>query len=312
MDPSRFDAMTRVIARTGTRRWLLPRVAAASVLGALLSGDAEVAGAERPSDRIRRRSKQRNRKQRNKRRKHQNAGNGGGNKDGATPSGCTKNGEICANDGDCCSNNCFNYQCAAGVNQCGQGSARQQCTPVAKGCAGANCCYGSVACGDTCCDASATGCSDQTGQCEDGTPCNAQTCPHGCCDAATGQCVPGADANQACGKDGQQCVACPSATQCVQGECRCTDESCPPSSGRTCQENQCICTDVVCQGCCLDNVCHPGDQPEACAPGGDCAVCQPEWICFGTARVCCPPDTTHLCGAPNFCCSSGCCGDGCC
>ncbi len=339
MDPSRFDSLTRAIARTGSRRWLLPQLAAASLLGVLASGKAEEADAERPSDRMKRRAKQRNRKQRNRRRRNtQNAGNGGGGNSNHTGrTSCIANGDICTRDSACCSNNCFNDQCAARVTQCGQGSAGPPCVPPAKGCAGTACCYGSVACGETCCDPSATQCNDQTGQCQGGPTCDAQTCPigccdesgtcltdqtgcngggspccFGCCDSATGQCLPGVNNDQWCGKDGQQCGPCTGATQCVQGECKCTDDTCPPSSGGTCQNDQCICTDGVCQGCCLENVCHPGDQPGACAPGGDCVVCQPGWICFGTDRVCCPANTTHLCGGENLCCSTGCCGEQCC
>src|SRR5215212_4196833 len=62
MDPSAFDALIRAFASGGTRRRLLRLVTALPFGGALLVGE-DAAGAERPHERLGRRTRQRNRKQ---------------------------------------------------------------------------------------------------------------------------------------------------------------------------------------------------------------------------------------------------------
>jgi hypothetical protein len=83
MDPSAFDTATRAIAQSGTRRWLVRLVATLPLGGVLTTIGADKAGAERPHERLGRRTQQRNRKQRRRRRRnknqHQNNGNGGRN-----------------------------------------------------------------------------------------------------------------------------------------------------------------------------------------------------------------------------------------
>ena len=67
MDPSAFDALTRSFQTAGSRRWLLRRlVASLPLLGALAVVGEEEVGAERPHERLARRTQQRNRKQRNR------------------------------------------------------------------------------------------------------------------------------------------------------------------------------------------------------------------------------------------------------
>ena len=68
MDASRFDALVRAFATGGTRRRLLRLVAALPFGGALLAGE-DAAGADRPHERLGRRTKQRNHKQRAERRR---------------------------------------------------------------------------------------------------------------------------------------------------------------------------------------------------------------------------------------------------
>ena len=92
MDPSAFDTLVRSFAPSGTRRRLL---AGLPLLGALAVVGEDEAAAERPLDRVRQRTAQRNRKQRNtnqnNKRKNtkQNNGGGGGGGGGAPNSTCT-------------------------------------------------------------------------------------------------------------------------------------------------------------------------------------------------------------------------------
>src|SRR5215207_7437574 len=81
MDASAFDTLAHAVATTGTRRRLMTLLAALPLGGALTIRGAEEAAAERPIDRVQRRTKQRNRKQRNQRsgnNNNQNNNNGGG------------------------------------------------------------------------------------------------------------------------------------------------------------------------------------------------------------------------------------------
>lgn len=309
MDPSRFDTLARSIAQTGTRRWLLPRLAAASLLGVLAAGDQE-AGAERPSNRLQRRSKQRNKKQRNKRHRNKNNNNGGGGGGGlGDPEACLSNGNICAQDSDCCSSNCFNFVCAKRVTRCSDTAATRQCVPPAKGCAGGACCYGAAACGDTCCEGQANQCNPQgaccvpncsgrscgpdgcgaggtcgncpssqtcnetTGQCHGASTCNAQSCPNGCCDAE-GTCQTGTS-GQACGTNGVACQTCPTGQTCLDGACRGVAGTCVGGEA-TCGKN----THIPCNGtdsCSCDittdgaEVCRRfNTQCSTCASNADC------------------------------------------
>jgi hypothetical protein len=148
--------------------------------------------------------------------------------------------------------------------------------------------------------------------CPTGTACNGQ-----------GECTC-INSNEFCGS-GDQCVACPEGTECnTQGQCVCTTQSCPSSSGRSCQNNQCLCDVTVCPGCCQDGVCMSGDTPQAChtefekacmvCPSGDQCVngglnvngcCPHGWNFCGE---CCPPN--QGCCWPGGCCSGQCCFDG--
>jgi hypothetical protein len=82
MDGSQFDTLARAFATTGTRRWLVRLVAALPLGGALTTLGQDEAAAERPHERLARRTQQRNRKQRTQRQQNQNQNNndgGGGN-----------------------------------------------------------------------------------------------------------------------------------------------------------------------------------------------------------------------------------------
>lgn len=81
MDEGTFDRMVRSLAGYRTRRRLMAVLAALPMGGLLNTSDWDDAAAERPNQRLGRRTQQRNRKQRNnnkKNRKNKNNNNGGG------------------------------------------------------------------------------------------------------------------------------------------------------------------------------------------------------------------------------------------
>ena len=86
MDPVAFDTLARAIAQPGTRRRLLGRLlVGVPLLGALAPGGEAALAAERPLERLQRRTPQRNRQQRNNRRRNttnnnQNTNNKNNNK----------------------------------------------------------------------------------------------------------------------------------------------------------------------------------------------------------------------------------------
>src|SRR5215213_4839138 len=131
MDASAFDTLAHAVATTGTRRRLLTLLAALPLGGAPTIRGAEEAAAERPTDRVQRRTKQRNCKQRNQRSGNNNnqnnnnnnngggggSGNGGGGGGGRSPSPpsggglgspapCLPNGVNCQQNSQCCSGIC--------------------------------------------------------------------------------------------------------------------------------------------------------------------------------------------------------------
>ena len=76
MDPVAFDTLARAIAQPGTRRRLLGRLlVGVPLLGALAPGGEAALAAERPLERLQRRTPQRNRQQRNNRRRNTNTNN---------------------------------------------------------------------------------------------------------------------------------------------------------------------------------------------------------------------------------------------
>ena len=135
MDGSRFDILARAIAQSGTRRRLVSLLLALPLGGVLASAAEDAAAAERPHERLLGRTPQRNRKQRNTKKNNnknnnnqnnnnkKNNKNGGGGRRSAAP--CLSNGNLCTQDSDCCSSNCFNFVCAERVTQCSQGGTSQ-------------------------------------------------------------------------------------------------------------------------------------------------------------------------------------------
>jgi hypothetical protein len=238
MDDSTFDRLARAVSAAGSRRRLLGVVASVGLGGLLSALDDDTTQAKR--------------KRRGRRNSHRP---GKGKRNGGKGSGqCGATGSICAQDSDCCTNNCFGFACAERVTSCGQGSTATRCQPPAKGCAGNQCCHGALACGEICCQGAANQCNPEnaccvpncagrqcgddgcgnggtcgscppgqtcdatTGTCQGRVTCSAQNCPNGCCDAA-GICQPGNTA-QACGAGGAACAPCSGPdTICRDGQC---------------------------------------------------------------------------------------------
>lgn len=209
MDESRFDQIARAVSTSGTRRRLLGSLAGLGLGGALAALDAE---AEKPKDRLSRRTKQHRRKRRNEKRRNANQ-NQGGNSHGSGGFGsdqCGATGTICSQDGDCCTNNCFNFQCADRVLQCSAGGATTPCRPPAKGCFGSECCNANFSCNDGCCSTDATQCNAEGNCCVPN--CAGRSCgPDGCGEGGTcGTCPQGTTCNEATGQCPQPgCDVCP-------------------------------------------------------------------------------------------------------
>ena len=145
MDERRFDELVRALqGSVGSRRRALRALLVALGVPGVTARET---AAERPLDRLRRRTPQRNRKQRNtkkqnKKNKHNNQNNnnqnnnnqnnggdregGGGGGGPGSPGACTPNGSVCRQGSECCAGNCFNFVCAETLSQCTAGG-----TPIA-------------------------------------------------------------------------------------------------------------------------------------------------------------------------------------
>ncbi|MDP3232009.1 MAG: hypothetical protein Q8N26_04490 [Myxococcales bacterium] len=139
---------------------------------------------------------------------------------------------------------------------------------------------------------------------EPGCPptCDRSTCT-GCCDVASGECLPGTSRNF-CGAGGVGCGRCTSSMRCRAGSCIDTPDAGPVDAGPMVQ---------TCTAGCRDSAleCQPGNLPEACgADAGACAQCMPDQRCeFGRCTnaactgcleplgACRPGSETLACGA---------------
>jgi hypothetical protein len=272
MDTAKFDALVRSFADSASRRRLLRLVVSLTLGGAVTALVGEAGQAERPHDRLHRRTQQRNRKQRNKRRQNSNQGGPDNNNDGGggrlgNPGPCGPGGSACNKDGDCCSGGCCGGTCCfAPANQCNL--AGLCCAP---NCAGKQCGPDGCGAGGTCgtCTGGAT-CDVATGQCQGGSTCGPQSCSTGCCDS-TGVCQLGTT-NQACGTDGATCASC-------SGQQTCQNKQCQSSS--TCTSGNCA------TGCCAGTTCAHGDTWDQCGQGAQtCQACVTGQVCAATSRDC--------------------------
>ena len=162
MDPSAFDTLVRSFATSGTRRWLVRLMAALPLGGALSTLGQDEAAAERPHERLARRTQQRNRKQRNNQNNNQNnngggggggnGGGGGGNNNNNNNNNNNRNGntlgsgvqlcgtgQACPSGQVCLSGACFTtcpgpFSCLGGSGGCLPDAACQQTTSGASVC----------------------------------------------------------------------------------------------------------------------------------------------------------------------------------
>ncbi|MBX5483038.1 MAG: hypothetical protein IRZ16_14530 [Myxococcaceae bacterium] len=87
----------------------------------------------------------------------------------------------------------------------------------------------------------------------------------------------------ACG-NGPACSPITGADRCIDGECHCGDGT-PCPAGTECDNGLCRCTPDSCAGCCNANSCQPGTVDNACGSHGDaCVVCTAPQHC--TAGTC--------------------------
>lgn len=342
MDPVRFDALTRSLGQVRGRRHLMALLTALPLVGVLNGMPGDDAEANRSRTRqqhleAQSRRKRRNRGRKNKKnnRKNNNSNGNGNNQNQSPPTGatspppplgstqCGNNGDVCFQDSDCCTNNCFNFQCATRVLRCIQGGTTTNCRPPARGCAGLQCCYGAVSCNDGCCQGPANQCNAGGNCCAPncaGRQCGDDGCGAGgtcgscpsnqTCTAdgrCQGSCVPQCRGKQ-CGPDGcgGSCGTCPTGSTCNDGsgQCLCT----PDCTGKQCGSNGCGGSCGVCgvgQICTATGQCQNDCNPQTCPSGccdelGRCQSGRAELAC-GTGGV--------SCNRCNF--NEGCCGGVC-
>jgi hypothetical protein len=330
MDRDRFDALTKLLATSGSRRLTLGALLGLGLLGELPAALAErskgkgeqqshdgsgVHGEKRPSaaHKAHHRHKHTQRHRRKQRHRHHQGHHG--KKPGLGSGECTANGKACSQNSDCCSENCFNFICADSVSFCGNTT----CQPAASGCCAVEACCQPPAnqcnpageccapnCTGTECGPDGCGGDGTCGSCPIGTECNGlgqcvcdgDSCPNGCCDI-NDVCQPGTSP-RACGGDGLTCLVCAVQEGCISGDCvegacagTCSqNEDCPNLQGCVCNRAQGAC----CTRSCAGLVCGPDGCGGTCGSGcPDGTVCSEDGgACLCTAESC-----------PNGCCSNG-------
>jgi hypothetical protein len=141
--------------------------------------------------------------------------------------------------------------------------------------------------------------------------CDLSTCPSGCCNEEA-LCVSGT-AKVECGRKGNACQVCRSATQCLGQQCALVE----PDDAGTADGGPTVCT--CANSCCLaDGSCSPNNAVEACGPaqafcgrcgtgqrceGGTC-VASPCMGCLDPLGVCHSGVEQHACGAAGQVCAS--------
>ncbi|HCF58915.1 MAG TPA: hypothetical protein DFS52_13100, partial [Myxococcales bacterium] len=233
------------------------------------------------------------------------------------PEGCCDSSGICQPGDTAAACGAAGAACASceGEDVCTEGAC--QPSPCDATTCPEGCCDSSGICqpGDTAaaCGAAGAACASCEGDdvCTEGacqpSPCDATTCPEGCCDSA-GACQPGNTA-VACGAAGAACASCEGEDVCTEGAC-----VAPPCDATTCPEGCCdtsgVCqpgnsaaacgaAGLACVGCEGDNVCTEG----ACGPPPCDATTCPEGCC-DSSGACQPGNTAAACGAAGAACSS--------
>ncbi len=130
MDDSTFDRLARAVGTESSRRRLLGALSGLGLGGVLAVFETDDAGAEKPKDRLHRRTKQHRRKRRNEQRRNQDqggGGNGGGGGLGSVQCGTDSCGGSCGTCDPvfqtCCGGTCKNTaydldNCGACSHQC--------------------------------------------------------------------------------------------------------------------------------------------------------------------------------------------------
>lgn len=211
----------------------------------------------------------------------------------------------CDKSGKCVEGN-TEYSCGAGggsCKACTTGSLCQDGLCVKAGCDTSNCsgCCQADQClsgtTESACGVGGIPCAtcqtDQTclsGACAAQQVCDATTCAHGCCYAASGGkgvCMPGTN-GAVCGKGGAPCKECAANQKCESQECKaqagCDATSCPT-------------------GCCYNGQCMPGNNTGLCGKGGaQCQACTTSQQCVNQACVAVQCNATTC---PSGCCDAG-------
>ncbi len=275
MDHQHFDALTRLFAAARTRRAAIAALLGATVLGfGQLSRAAEQGTIASEHRRRRRRGRRCKRAgQRPSWRKPCCRGlilDVSGRCAFPTIPECSLSCSGCC-DGQTCFAVTSPRACGVGGQPCAECAPCQACTggacvpdPAQNGI----CCRnGSGVCANGTCSPCASGQRCVGQQCS--YFCDAQSCPHGCCDSR-GICQPGNTAD-ACGTGGAPCSACANPNPvCANGACTaCNSGAAPP---RPCPV-----------GCCdAAGRCQPGTANEACGTSGTCTTCSaPNPTCSG-------------------------------
>jgi hypothetical protein len=221
MDPHRFDTLTKILARPGTRRRLFTVLASVPLVGAMTEDLAdEATAARRPLDWLfaraaraqqrrqtrRQRHRRELRQERRRQRRDSRNGNGNGNGNGKGKSNnnkrCHAKPDATTCDGLCgdVTNNCGNTvdcgpcACPAPCDDC------ETCDTVT------GTCVADPGKAGTSCAGAACGKCNATGTCEAGTNCG--TAGHAiCCEAGTNCCGGDTDTPECCSGETPVCAA---------------------------------------------------------------------------------------------------------
>jgi hypothetical protein len=184
--------------------------------------------------------------------------------------------------------------CCDALGQCYPGTSNTQC--------GA---------GGQCEDCTQTGeqCSIQACTANDGEPCNADTCPSGCCDE-TGDCQQGLT-GIACGTGAVACQNCLGSGEiCVNQVCALSDGGVPCDCPYGCCDPSGNCYgygDAFCGQSCIDCTQFGGTCSNT-KEGGECVLADGGLSCMATCSGCCDPQgncrtglASDACGGPREC-----------
>lgn len=300
MDELHFDALTRGLASSETRRRLLAGLAALPVIGGILGAEETEAAGRRQ------RRKKRHKHGRGRRRTNQRGKRGSPT---CTPDSlaqtctgrCGPSTDNCGQSVDCgscaCDPPCAACQtCDDQTGQCVADPAQKEAPCGQKG----QFCQADGTCA---CDAASC---PVCRSCQPNGECSDICAGSGCCDGQT--CQPGT-ANGACGSGGVTCGVCTGQDACLQDGSNANVCTCVPAcDGKACGDDGCGGVCGTCSGAlttCTANqcVCPPGSQacggfcvPDSCGEGGSLdgcnCLCPPAFRCVLGA----------VCGtAPNYC-----------